>query len=312
MGRATSGARVVRLPTPVGRQSEVVYLDSDRDQVVLGTAGSGKTTMAVHRAIYLANSMLGHGGRTLLVTCNTALTGYLKHLAGNSGDLDIRTYHHVARGYLNSRNLMHYGAIVDDRPRRTLLTKALEDAQVASKPSEMFSKPLDFFKDEFDWISGHGYRERAAYMAVERRGRIDPLRTSQREVVWAAREAYLARRAAAGLSYDWWDLPSAMLNALTADASPRMYRHVVIDEAQDLPPEAIRSLKHLVQPGGTVTLFADYAQQLYGQRSSYAACGLKISKVEEFKENYRNSAGIAKLAIATADLPHFRDRTTGG
>lgn len=308
MGKVASGARVVRLPTPVGRQSEVVYLDSDRDQVVLGTAGSGKTTMAVHRAIYLANSMLGHGGRTLLVTYNTALTGYLKHLAGSSGDLDIRTYHHVARGYLNSRRLMRYGAIVDDRPRRILLAEALEDVKTAPKPSELFSKPLDFFKDELDWISGHGHRERAAYMAAERRGRIDPLRPRHRELVWSFREAYLRRRTAAGLLYDWWDLPSAMLDALATDTSPRMYRHVVIDEAQDLPPEAIRSLKNLVQPGGTVTLFADYAQQLYGQRSSYAACGLKISKVEEFKENYRNSAGIAKLAIATAALPHFRDR----
>ena len=267
--------------------------------------------MAVHRAIYLANSMLGHGGRTLLVTYNTALTGYLQHLAGGSGDLDIRTYHHVARGYLHSRNLMRYGAIVDGHPRRIILAQALEYVRTSSKPSELFSKPLEFFEDEIDWIAGHGYQARAAYMAAERRGRIDPLRASQREAVWAVREAYLARRAAAGYSYDWWDLPSAMLDALTADVSPRMYRHVVIDEAQDLPPEAIRSLKNLVQPGGTVTLFADYAQQLYGQRSSYAACGLKISKVEEFKEfkeNYRNSAGIAKLAIATADLPHFRDR----
>jgi superfamily I DNA/RNA helicase len=292
----------------VGRQSEVVYLDSDRDQVVLGTAGSGKTTMAVHRAAYLANSMLGHGGRTLLVTYNNALTGYLRHLVGSSGDLDIHTYHRVARGYLNSRSLMRFGAIVGDQPKRALLAAALEDVQSTTNPADLFSKPFEFFKDEIDWISGHGYGTLESYLAAERRGRAQALRGSQRRLIWQIRDAYHARRAGAGYLYDWWDLPSAMLTALAVDSTPRMYRHVVIDEAQDLPPEAIRSLKELVQPGGTVTLFADYAQQLYGQHTSYAACGLRINRVEEFKENYRNSAGIAKLAIATADLPHFRDR----
>lgn len=297
-----------RLPTPVGRQGDVVYMDANRDQVILGTAGSGKTTMAVHRAAFLANSTLLHGGRTLLVTYNKALTGYLQHLAGVTGELDIRNYHHVARGYLASQGLMRYGSVIDDEMRKVVLRRAVGDVRVAGSSSEVLERPFEFFKDEFDWISGHGYLSREMYLAAERRGRADPLRAGQRKTVWRIREAYLEQRASAGYQHDWWGLPSAMIEALEADEQPRLYRHVVIDEAQDLPPEAIRSLKKLVQPGGTVTLFADYAQQLYGQRSSYRSCGLRIQRIEEFKENYRNSAGIAKLAIATAELPHFRDR----
>lgn len=300
-------ANLRTLPTPVGRQSDVVYMDADRDQVILGTAGSGKTTMAVHRAAFLANSTLVHGGRTLLVTYNKALTGYLRHLAGVTGELDIRNYHHVARGYLASQGLMSYGAVLDAQ-RPTVLRRAIEDIREEGSTSDVIDRPFDFFKDELDWISGHGYASHAAYMAAERRGRFEALQPAQRETVWRVREAYLVRRAATGHQYDWWSLPSAMIQALEADNEPRLYRHVVIDEAQDLPPEAIRSLKKLVQPGGTVTLFADYAQQLYGQHSSYKSCGLRVHKIEEFKENYRNSAGIAKLAIATAELPHFRDR----
>ena len=68
------------LPTPIGKQKEVVCLTPEGHVVVLGTAGSGKTTMAIHRAAYVADPRTDHGGRTLLVTFNRALVTYLKHL----------------------------------------------------------------------------------------------------------------------------------------------------------------------------------------------------------------------------------------
>jgi DNA segregation ATPase FtsK/SpoIIIE-like protein len=43
------GVFVMGLPVPIGRQRDVVYLTSRGHLVVLGTAGTGKTVMAVHR-----------------------------------------------------------------------------------------------------------------------------------------------------------------------------------------------------------------------------------------------------------------------
>ncbi|PKQ36290.1 MAG: hypothetical protein CVT61_01925 [Actinobacteria bacterium HGW-Actinobacteria-11] len=298
------------LPRPIGRQREVVYLASDRDQVVLGTAGSGKTTMAILRAAYLANSMLEHSGRTLLVTYNKALRGYLQHLSGpTGGSLDIQTYHAVARGYLHGLGRMGTGSVIVDGARRTtIISDAIASVRAHAKNTDMFDRPRSFFDDEFDWISGHGFTSLEDYLDAERRGRATPLQAGQRKQVWRVREEYHNRRAAAGYLYDWWDLPGAVLDGLREDERERRFRHVVVDEAQDLPPQAIRSLKQLLGPGGTMTLFADYAQQLYGYRTSYVSCGLRIRKAELFQENYRNSPGIARLAIATAALPHFRDR----
>ena len=42
------------LPRPIGRQREVLYLPADGYTVVLGTAGSGKTTLAILRSLYLS------------------------------------------------------------------------------------------------------------------------------------------------------------------------------------------------------------------------------------------------------------------
>ena len=53
-----------RLPTPVGKQADVVSLAPSGHHVVLGTAGSGKTTMAMLRAMFLAdpNTRIVGGG----------------------------------------------------------------------------------------------------------------------------------------------------------------------------------------------------------------------------------------------------------
>ncbi|WP_426621984.1 3'-5' exonuclease [Microbacterium sp. As-52] len=265
--------------------------------------------MAILRAVHLANLALDDN-RTLLVTYNKALRGYLQHLTGRAGaNLDIETYHRVARGYLHGRGLMGEGDILDGAMRHGVLRQAIRDVVEAGRESEVLARPVDFFADELDWISGNGLATRHAYLEAERRGRATALGAGPRKAIWHVREEYLTRRAARGRRYDWWELPSAILRELENDETPRRYRHILIDEAQDLPPQAIRSLVKLMQPGGTVTLFADYAQQLYGYHTSYASCGLRVRKAETFRENYRNSAGIARLAIAASALPHFPDRS---
>jgi superfamily I DNA/RNA helicase len=80
---------------------------------------------------------------------------------------------------------------------------------------------------------------------------------------------------------------------------------VIIDEGQDLSPEAIRSLAAIVRSQGSVTFFGDYNQMIYGQGMSWRSCGLNISRVERFADNYRNTAEIARLAISMSRMPHM-------
>ena len=64
------------LPTPIGRQKEVLYLPGKGHHVVLGTAGSGKTTLAILRAAYLSDPSTDHYGKTLLITFTRSLVAY--------------------------------------------------------------------------------------------------------------------------------------------------------------------------------------------------------------------------------------------
>src|ERR1700686_3989713 len=92
------------LPTPIGRQKEVLYLPAEGHVAVLGTAGSGKTTLAILRAAHLADPHTEHCGSTLLVTFNVALVTYLRHLTENRlKNVTVEHYHLFARGYLSGR-----------------------------------------------------------------------------------------------------------------------------------------------------------------------------------------------------------------
>ncbi|MGH3780481.1 MAG: UvrD-helicase domain-containing protein [Pseudonocardiaceae bacterium] len=99
------------LPTPQGHQRDVVYLAACGHQVVLGTAGTGKTVMAIHRAAHLADPRTQNYGSTLLLTYNNSLVTYLRHLADQLPGVTIETYGRFARGYLASQGRMGYNQI---------------------------------------------------------------------------------------------------------------------------------------------------------------------------------------------------------
>jgi hypothetical protein len=68
--------------------------------------------MAIHRAAYLANPLMNHSGRTLLVTHNNALVTYLNYLQPTGlGKIDIRNYHRFALGYLRPRGQQTDGTV---------------------------------------------------------------------------------------------------------------------------------------------------------------------------------------------------------
>jgi hypothetical protein len=81
--------------------------------VILGTAGSGKTTMAILRSAYLSDPDLPQHGRTLLLTYNKALGAYIRALAAPQlQKVTVEHYHKFARGYLASRGRMRNNSII--------------------------------------------------------------------------------------------------------------------------------------------------------------------------------------------------------
>ncbi len=296
---------VAALPTPVGAQKDVLALPPRGHDVVLGTAGSGKTTMAVLRSLHLSDRSCDHFGKTLLVTYNKSLLAYLEHMMPKGVyDLEVRNYHHFARGYLECRGEMSYDCIAGPHTRRRLILEALSEMR-DKRGSSFPDRPDEFFVSELSWISHNGYSDRDSYLGASRAGRGIALPPAARDAVYDVREAYLRLRGDAGKRYDWDDLATAVKEQLGSDSDQRRYRHVVIDEGQDFSPEMIRSLALAIPDDGCLTLFGDVAQQIYGRAVSWRNAGLEVSKVWEFTKNYRNSPQIAALALAIAAMPYY-------
>ena len=296
------------LPSPIERQKEVLYLPAKGHTVVLGTAGSGKTTLAILRSAYLSDPQTDHCGKTLLVTFNRALVAYLKYLHDHKlANVVVENYHKFARGYLARRGKVSAGSICDPDLRTRLVAQAIREVAECYEPHFLFNRPVEWFLEEFRWIAQHGIRTPEAYHSVERIGRmVGRVERKQRPVVFKIYDAYRNLREQSGKEYDWDDLAAAVCLEFGSDTSPRLYRHIVIDEGQDFSPEMIRSLAAATPPDGSITFFGDVAQQIYGHRMSWRSAGLNTARVWEFKENYRNSRQIARLGLTISRMPYFK------
>lgn len=160
----------IALPSPQGRQYDVVYLKATGHQVILGTAGTGKTVMAIHRAMHLADPRTQNNGPTLLLTFNNSLATYIRHLASDYRSLiTIETAAKFGRGYLNSHGLMPYAGIASPGLSRGLVAAAVRNIAEKDRASAFFEKPTDFFIDELEWINGMGVATLDEYLAIARR-----------------------------------------------------------------------------------------------------------------------------------------------
>ncbi len=305
--------KFMALPKPTGIQIEVLDLKPKGHQVILGTAGSGKTTIAIYRAAYLAK--LDKTERVLIITFNKTLVKYLESISeGELDNIDVCNYHKFARGYLNSRNKMPKrngivsGRDDDDTVQLSLIKKAIQSVIWEVGINSTLKRDPNVFLEEISWLEKMGVKTLNEYETAERIGRANMrVLRENRKYFYMVYQAYIEKRTQAGYLYDWDDIAIAVCNEFENDSTDRWYKHIVIDEGQDLSPMMLKSLTMAIPPDGTLTFFGDVAQQIYGGRISWRDAGLNIEKhrIWRFDRNYRNSKEITKLAIAISKSPYF-------
>lgn len=263
--------------------------------------------MAILRAAFLADPLLPESGPTLLLTYNKALCNFIRSIGdGALKGVVVEHYHKFARGYLNHRGKMGWGVIAGRSRRLRLIETAIANVSARYNPNSFFDRPLKYFSAEIAWVAQHGITSLADYQSADRVGRADArMEAIYKPQLWEMVEEYRRLRGDAGLSYDFDDLATDMSEELDIDTDERKYKHIVIDEGQDLSPEMIRSIAKAVSPAGSVTFFGDVAQQIYGHRMSWRAAGLKPTKIWNFSENYRNTREIALLGLEIASMPYY-------
>jgi superfamily I DNA/RNA helicase len=258
---------------------------------VTGGPGTGKTVTVLHRAAFLAE----RAGPLLLTTFHGNLADALHtQLDLLIRDADVRRRIEVLNvdrlAYRIVKQARGSPVIADQRVLRTRWAKAAAAAGLNFTPA--------FLKNEWEQvILAQDLRTEQAYLTCLRTGRGQPLTKPQRSQVWQAAQEVTAELAAARESTHL-QLANEATRLLGQAGAPR-YRHILVDEAQDLHPSQWRLLRAAVAPGpDDLFIAADPHQRIYDNRVSLASLRISVrGRSRRLSLNYRTTQEILAWAV---------------
>ena len=260
-----------------------------------GTAGCGKTTLGIYRAIRLAEE----GRRVLIVTYNRQLARTTKTLIEEligplPSNLEVRTASSVMGSLLGP--LLHIPRSSPDELPRRFLREALDEVRPTGV-AQVLQRDESFFGEEIrGLIKGLNLVNVEAYKAIKRYGRKTALGPIQREAVWRVYEAYQRRMQAAGI-HEYADQAPMVLALAEKGPLSKAYDDIIVDEAQDLKPVDLRAIQKLIAPEGTLLVLGDAAQTLYSRGFSWVQAGISArGRTSILRINHRNTCQIAEAA----------------
>ncbi len=261
---------------------------------VSGSAGTGKTIVALHRAAHLAR--IYPDTRVLLTTFSDtlahALQTKLKRLLGNEPRLAERIDVHSLNAIGLRLYKTHIGPaeIVSNEVLRNLMKEAS-----TAVGGHKFS--LHFLLTEWDQIvDAWQLQDWDAYRDVARLGRKTRLPEAQRAVLWSIFERVRAELKATKL-ITYAEMFTSLAAAISKNKKP-LFDFAVVDEAQDISVAHLRFFAALGADRPNALFFAgDLGQRIFQQPFSWKALGVDIrGRSRTLRVNYRTSHQIRTQA----------------
>ncbi len=275
-------------------QRELVERDYAGPARVSGSAGTGKTIVALHRAVFLARN--NPDARVLLSTFSDTLAHSLRtklrRLISSEPVLGERLEIHSMNAIGERLYERHFG-----RPRiaeREAIRSFLADATSSANGVKVTP---NFLLGEWEDVVDAWQLDRwEAYRDVKRLGRKTRLPEAQRAALWSVFEAVRHRLGDEGLL-----TRATMFNRLAAKLAERKqspFDHAVIDEAQDVDVQQLRFLAALGGDRPNSLFFAgDLGQRIFQQPFSWKSVGVEVrGRSRTLHINYRTSHQIRRQA----------------
>ncbi|EFE85579.1 UvrD-helicase domain-containing protein [Fusobacterium periodonticum] len=302
---------------------------------VNGGPGSGKTLVAVKRAIFLAKDKAYNyaekDDRILFLYYNKSLERTIKKLFESDKDyekvkdkIEIRNIDNLlVKDYINSnnkeflefvkraRNNIEFVKTTNperkERIKNILKTRSIEFKNFTVEDAE-------FILSEIDWLRDCSYLTEEEYLQINRdgRGSQNPLTKNKRMEIYKILRLYRENGPKdIDLRYtDFYDLASLFLFYFEKEENKgkiKKYNHVIVDEAQDLSKIHFRFINLICEisktSGNTISLFMDKNQSIYSKQAwisknrTLKQVGISISKSFSLNRAYRNAKEIFDVAI---------------
>lgn len=281
-------------------QQELVEQDFKGPARVTGSAGTGKTIVALHRAMHLVSE--SDEKRVLLATYSGLLANRLRGLAGrlisekrqlSLGErLEVYSVKEIALR-LYQANLGRCQLATDEQ---------LEQQLASAAKAENSEYSQRFLLDEWNYlIDASQLRDWESYRDAKRTGRKSRLNEAKRQHLWA-----IFNRVWQALEQQGLITEAAMYTRLAETLMQQnrvIFDHVLIDEAQDLTIPQLKLIAALGQNRPNSLFFAgDLGQRIFQPGFSWKALGIDLrGRSSTLKINYRTSHQIRRQADRLLD-----------
>lgn len=274
---------------------------------VLGGAGTGKTVVAMHRAKHLAAD-LKDKERILFTTYTANLASDIRdNLRKICTMEELRKIDVINLDAWVAQFLREHGypaeIVYDDK-----VTKIWEDAVAANDFSGEF--PVSFYEEEYNRVVvAQEAFSLEKYIKASRTGRGTRLDRKKRIQIRSVFEAYQNMMKEQKLR----DINTAMYECrmlLTKSTSETRYKHVIVDEGQDLSVNGFRLLRAIAgeEHDNDIFIVGDAHQRIYKNKAALSKCGINVrGRSSILRINYRTTEEIRKAAFALLNGISFDD-----
>ena len=289
-------------------QKKLVKANFKGSSKVFGSAGTGKTVVALHRAKFLIEKQ--KIDKVALFTFSRVLTQDLKIkadlLLGDSSKSRASLHIDYLEGEAGRIFNQHYGnrfKLTGDYTTHNTLKSIYEKLELQNDFT------LEFVISEYENVIGPwNLYEFKDYKNFPRKGRGTPLTASQREKLSRCYMMLKKQLLDEGKvsTFDLYHMASDILSKTS-----ERYSSIVIDEAQDLGPHMLRFVRSLTDKKHNDIMFCgDTGQSLYYRNHSWLQHGIDIrGKSSNLYINYRTSKQIKDYAeVLNEDILELTDK----
>ena len=307
----------------IGILDFLLFLDEDQERMVdwalsgptlvKGGAGSGKSTIALYRVRALCERAKQQfiKPRILFTTYTNSLVRaseqLLDHLIRDSeANVQVSTIDKIAWRIVNKQDgspkFADDNSILEAIRASKFSLEASGDSELVQFLTKTLIEKLgdEYLKDEFKWIiQGRGITTLDEYLTTDRTGRSYGFNENTRRYIWKVYSSFLAYlKRSNSLT---WEMLRARAHELlvSGQSSEPKFDYVLIDEAQDLSPIAIKLCFELCESPAGIFLTADASQSIYNSSFSWNKVheDLKVrGRTRILKRNYRTTREIASAA----------------
>ena len=288
-------------------QRKIVNKNYSGSARVLGGAGTGKTVVAMHRAKHLAAG-LKDKERILFTTYTANLASDIKDNLRKICTLDeIRRIDVINLDAWVSQFLREHGypaEIAYDEKADNLWEEAVTGTDFSGE------FPVSFYEEEYNRVVvAQEAFSLEKYVKASRTGRGTRLDRKKRMQIWKVFEAYQNLMKENQVR----DINTAMYECrllIEKTSSETRYRHVIVDEGQDLSANAFRLLRSIAgeEHENDIFIVGDAHQRIYKNKAALSKCGINIrGRSSVLRINYRTTEEIRKAAFALLNGISFDD-----